>query len=85
MEEEKKEATQTLWKALIIGNSFYNKDLSKLNDLPSSKANLERVYEMCKNRMNIKESDISMMFNNTAIQINDEFKRLFLKPSKKAS
>ena len=73
MEEEKKEATPTIWKALIMGNSYYNKEKSELNHLPVSKPNLDRVYDLCKNRLKIKESDISKLLNYTADSIKQQF------------
>ena len=50
MEEESIQVTPSIWKALIIGNAYYNQSKSKkLNHLPHCKADLEKVYEMCKN------------------------------------
>ena len=40
---------------------------------------------MCKNQLNIKDSDIAMLFDKTAIEIKDKYKKFLLNSSKEAA
>jgi len=80
MEVETRTTKPSLWKALLIGNGYY-----KTDPLIHSKADLERVYYLCKTQLNIHDSDICMMYDKTAEEVQEKYKSFIFKPSKNAS
>ena len=73
----------TFWKALLIGNSKYDNPKIGAN-LIQSRNDIDAVYRICIELLNLKESDIKVLIDKTSEEIEEEYEVFLELPARKA-
>ena len=73
----------SIWKALLIGNSIYDNPKIGAN-LLQVKNDIEAVYKICIELLNLKESDIKVLNDKTTEEIEAEYEEFIELPARKA-